>query len=112
MSIYQKSLSFPYNCSRDFAETPRPNSYLFFPGHREYRHHDRIRPVTNDCPLYAEGLYLELLPFLWLMIVQSDLIAECTSLAQGENVVFRWGIWNADPSNNLTPQEAANCSSF
>ena len=53
---------------------------------------------------------LVLLLFLWsLIIIQSDLIDECTALAQGD-VDFRWGIWDADPPSNLTASEATDCS--
>jgi hypothetical protein len=55
---------------------------------------------------------LVLLLFLWLLtIIQSDLIDECTSLAQGD-VDFRWGIWDTNPPSNLTAAEATNCLSL
>jgi len=60
--------------------------------------------IVDTVIVIASGLLRTIVHFM----LKSDLIAECTSLAQGENVVFRWGIWNADPRNNLTPQEAAN----
>jgi hypothetical protein len=94
------------------SETPGLNSHLFFPVRRGCRHRGRIGPDTNDSPLYAEGLHLVLLFVSWLiMSAQSDLIAECTTVAQGGNVDFRWGIWNDDSGDHLTAQEAANCSS-
>ncbi len=53
-----------------------------------------------------------LILFLWLMIiVQNDLINECTDIAQGTDVAFRWGIWTTDHGDNLTPQEANTRSS-
>jgi hypothetical protein len=51
----------------------------------------------------AAGLLRTIVHFM----LKNDLIAECTSLAQGNDVVFRWGIWSVDPSNNLTEPEAA-----
>ncbi|KAI9464045.1 hypothetical protein BJY52DRAFT_882953 [Lactarius psammicola] len=40
-------------------------------------------------------------------MLKDELISECTTLAQGTDVVFRWGIWTADPTDSLTPDEAA-----
>ncbi|KAH9167036.1 hypothetical protein EDB89DRAFT_164542 [Lactarius sanguifluus] len=51
----------------------------------------------------AAGLLRTIVHFM----LKNDLISECTELAQGEDVVFRWGIWSADPKDNLTRDEAA-----
>ncbi|KAH9000561.1 hypothetical protein EDB86DRAFT_2904617 [Lactarius hatsudake] len=56
----------------------------------------------------AAGLLRTIIHFM----LKHDLIFECTELAQGANVVFRWGIWSADPRDNLKPDEAAKfCNS-
>jgi hypothetical protein len=52
----------------------------------------------------ASGLIRTIVHFM----LKSDLIAECTTVAQGGNVDFRWGIWNDDSGDHLTAQEAAN----
>jgi hypothetical protein len=52
----------------------------------------------------ASGLIRTIVHFM----LKSDLIAECTTLAQGGGVDFRWGIWNDNSGNDLTPSEAAN----
>jgi len=44
--------------------------------------------------------------------VKNSLIAECTALATGQNVVSVWGVWNSDPGHNLTPAEANQCVPF
>ncbi|KAH9034770.1 hypothetical protein EDB85DRAFT_2274387 [Lactarius pseudohatsudake] len=51
----------------------------------------------------AAGLLRTIVHFM----LKNDLISECTVLAQGADVVFRWGIWSADPRDNLKPDEAA-----
>ncbi|OBZ76753.1 hypothetical protein A0H81_03345 [Grifola frondosa] len=43
-----------------------------------------------------------------LMRVINDLIAECTSVAQGDTVTFRFGIWGPVVKDTLSPADAAN----
>jgi len=54
--------------------------------------------------IIGAGLLRTIIHFM----LKNDLITECTALAQGHDVDFRWGIWSEDPSNNLTPAEAAD----
>ncbi|KAI9438282.1 hypothetical protein H4582DRAFT_1954043 [Lactarius indigo] len=51
----------------------------------------------------AAGLLRTIVHFM----LKTDLINECTALAQGSDVVFRWGIWSADPKDHLTKDEAS-----
>lgn len=52
----------------------------------------------------ASGLLRTIVHFM----LKNDLISECTALAQGNDVAFRWGIWTTDPGHNLQPAEAAD----
>lgn len=52
----------------------------------------------------ASGLIRTIVHFM----LKSDLIAECTSLAQGNGVNFRWGIWNDDSNHKLDASDAAD----
>ncbi|KAI9464046.1 hypothetical protein BJY52DRAFT_1184444 [Lactarius psammicola] len=58
--------------------------------------------VVATTIVIAAGLLRTIVHFM----LKDDLISECTTLAQGTDVVFRWGIWTADPRDNLSPDEA------
>jgi len=51
----------------------------------------------------ASGLMRTVLHF----ILKDALINECTALATGEDAVRVWGVWNSDPGDTLTADEAA-----
>ncbi|KAI0267352.1 hypothetical protein BC834DRAFT_968866 [Gloeopeniophorella convolvens] len=58
--------------------------------------------VVATVIVIAAGLLRTIIHFM----LKDALITECTALAQGHDVVFRWGIWEVNPKDNLTPEEA------
>jgi hypothetical protein len=63
-----------------------------------------VLAIVATVVIIAAGLLRTIVHFM----LKNDLITECTTLAQGNDVVFRWGIWSVDPSKNLTASEAAS----
>jgi len=59
--------------------------------------------VLSALVVIGAGLLRTITHFMF----KSELISECTSLATGEEVIYRYGFWGPVTYDNLTPEQAA-----
>jgi len=61
-----------------------------------------VLAIVATVIVIAAGLLRTIVHFM----LKSDLLNECITLAQGNDVAFRWGIWSTDPGSHLSLADA------